>query len=108
MNIPEYAKMVRVSKKTTSTILGNHFNTNIILHSILNLYDISMEDYDVSIDTSRASYGMIKYRIKPLLNQDLSDIQYKYDNQTISLFGKTYISTTKILNDTLVITMYEK
>ena len=109
MNIPEYAKMVKVNKKNTTTILGEHFDANILLYEILNVYGINGETHSVNIDTSKASSGIIRYRIKPLVdNQDMSCIKDTYNNTILTLFGKTYISTTKILNDVLIISMYEK
>lgn len=109
MNIPEYAKIVKVSKKNTTTILGKHFDANILLYEILNIFGISGETHSIIIDTSKASSGIIRYRIKPLNDiQDMTYIKDTYNNSILSLFGKTYISTTKILNDVLIISMYEK
>ena len=109
MNIPEFAKIVRVSKNNTTTILGEHFDTNIVLYSILNVFGISGDKYSIIIDSSKASNGVIRYKIKPLNdNEDLTYIKDSYNNSILSLFGKTFISTTKILNDTLIITIYEK
>ncbi len=109
MNIPEYAKIVKVSKKNTTTILGQHFDASILLYEILNIFGISGETHSINIDTSKASSGIIKYKIKPLNdNEDMSYIKNTYNNSILNLFGKTYISTTKILNDVLIITMYEK
>ncbi|MBR2248468.1 MAG: hypothetical protein IJ880_15880 [Bacilli bacterium] len=111
MNIPEYAKIVRVNKKNTSTILGEHFDANILLYEILTIFGISGETHSIALDTSRASNGMIRYRIKPLdtnSSVDMSYIKDNYNNTMISLFGKTYITTTKLSNDVLIITMYEK
>ena len=61
MNIPEYAKIVRVNKKNTSTILGEHFDANILLYEILTIFGISGETHSIALDTSRASNGMIRY-----------------------------------------------
>ena len=109
MNIPEFAKIVRVSKNNTTTILGEHFDTNIIIYNILNIFGISGDKFSIIIDSSKASNGIIRYKIKPLNdNEDLTYIKDYYNNTILSLFGKTFISTTKILNDTLIITIYEK
>jgi len=109
MNIPEYAKIVKVAKKNTTTILGEHFDTNILLYEILNIFGISGETHSITIDTSHTSMGIIKYRIKPLNEEtNMNNLKEIYNNTILSLFGKTFISTTKISNNVLTITMYEK
>ena len=107
MTIPEFAKVVKSNNKI-SAILGDCYDANVVLYEMINPY-IRHEELRIHIDNTKASLGIIKYKINPISESlDLSEVKERYDDMNIDQFNKSFRSSTKLTkNNTLIIILTE-
>jgi hypothetical protein len=108
MTIPEFVKKVHCSKK--QSFLGDCYDTNMVFYSMIN--PLLTEDTDITIimDSSKASLGTVKYKLKSSLSEyDFTYIKTIYESMNIDQFGNTFVTSTKFLKDnSLQITITKK
>lgn len=95
MTIPEFASLVKVKgTKEENYIFGNCFGQCLVFYKILN--NISNQDASITIDTSKASSGICKCKIKDTNIDYQEHIKMRFDNMDINLFNEKYNIKNKI------------
>lgn len=108
MTIPEFAQKIHCLKK--QCILGDCYDTHIIFFSMVNPYITEDNDIDIFVDTTKASLGIVKYKLKTLSESyDMTYLKEVYNGMNIDQFNKTFTSSTKLLkNNVLQISICKK
>jgi hypothetical protein len=104
MTIPEFASLVKVKgTKEENYIFGNCFGQCLVFYKILN--NISNQDASITIDTSKASSGICKCKIKDTTDNYQEHIKMQYDNKELEIFTEKYEVKNKINHKAGILTI---
>lgn len=95
MTIPEFASLVKIKgTKDDKYIFGNCFDKCLVFYEILQY--LENQDASITIDTSKASSGICKCKVKNTNIDYQEHIKMRFDNMDIDLFNEKYNIKNKI------------